>query len=311
MPRDEFELSALGKVLQGKIEEATKKYTVKEFKKINKTLEKVSAYVTRNLRTEMVVEVPDTGVILGRVEGLFHENFKLLVTLLQLRFHVLLTGPTGSGKTTAAEQAAKALNLKFASLSVGQQTSKSDILGFINANGIYMRTAFRNAYEKGGLFVIDEVDAGNSNVLVIMNSALSNGYCSFPDKQITRHKDFRLVATANTFGRGRDLDYVGRNPIDLATLDRFVTLDWPYSEKLELSISPKIFELVLKVRNEIAEKKLNGFISTRTAYSIDTLWRGGVSIRQSFRICLYNKFSSLKDYDHVISVVDYNSTSKE
>jgi hypothetical protein len=42
----------------------------------------------------------------------------------------------------------------------------------------------------------------NPNILGILNSALSNGYMAFPDKQVARHKDFVAIATANTFGAG-------------------------------------------------------------------------------------------------------------
>jgi cobaltochelatase CobS len=44
---------------------------------------------------------------------------------------------------------------------------------------------------------------------------------AFPDGMVKRHADFLAVASANTFGRGPDRKYVGRQAIDLATLDRF------------------------------------------------------------------------------------------
>src|SRR5215217_6156820 len=80
---------------------------------------------------------------------------------------------------------------------------------------------------------MDEIDAGNANVIIQVNAALSNGYCSFPDGMVQRHDDFIFLASANTFGDGASRQYVGRNQLDAATLDRFTTLVWEIDEELE------------------------------------------------------------------------------
>ena len=160
------------------------------------------------------------------VKGVKHMQLPSLINMVGAGLNVMLTGSAGSGKTYASAQVAEALGVKFYALSVGAQTSKSDIVGFIDAGGTYRTTPFRQAYEKGGVFVMDEIDAGNSNVLIQINSALSNGICSFPDKQVKAHKDFHFIATANTYGKGESMKYVGRNRLDAATLDRFTIFHW-------------------------------------------------------------------------------------
>jgi hypothetical protein len=50
------------------------------------------------------------------------------------------------------------------------------------------------------------------------------------------HPDFRFVSTANTWGHGADRQYVGRNPLDAATIDRFWQMDWDYDEQLERAL---------------------------------------------------------------------------
>jgi len=82
---------------------------------------------------------------------------------------------------------ADALSLSFHAISVGSQTSKSDLAGYMTATGEYVRTQFREAYENGGLFLLDEADAGNSNVLILLNAALSNGKMAFPDGMVDAH----------------------------------------------------------------------------------------------------------------------------
>lgn len=170
-----------------------------------------------------------------KVEGRQHAYFPLLVAALSIRQHAWLVGPAGGGKTTIVSKAAEAVGLGYVALSVCAQTTKSDFLGFIDANGVYRSTAFRRAFEEGLVFVADEADAGNANVLAILNAALANGEMTFPDKTVKRHPDFVCVACANTFGGGATSQYVGRNPIDAATLDRFFFVQMPYDEGLEAS----------------------------------------------------------------------------
>lgn len=162
-----------------------------------------------------------------------HYKFHELLSVIKCRLNVLLVGPAGSGKTSGGYNVAEHLKLPFYSISVGLQTTKSEFFGYMNADGKYVSTLFRKAFEKGGIFLLDEMDAGNANVITAINQALANGYCAFPDGMISKHKDFIVVASANTFGTGANRDYVGRNQLDAATLDRFVIIEWGYDEELE------------------------------------------------------------------------------
>lgn len=103
--------------------------------------------------------------------------------------------------------------------------------------GHVVRTQFREAYENGGVFLLDEVDASDPDALTASNSALSNGMAAFPDALVRKHEDFVAIAAGNTFGSGADRQYVGRNQLDAATLDRFTVFEVDYDEMLELEIS--------------------------------------------------------------------------
>lgn len=165
--------------------------------------------------------------------GVQHSSFEAVLRIVGQRVNVWLPGPAGSGKTTAAHAVAEALTLPFYAVSVGPQTSQSQLLGYYDANGRYVTTQLRQAYEHGGVFLLDEVDAGSPAVLVTINALLANGHASFPDKVVERHPDFVLVAAGNTYGQGADRQYVGRQQLDAATLDRFAVLDWEYDPTLE------------------------------------------------------------------------------
>jgi cobaltochelatase CobS len=204
-----------------------------------------------------------------------------VVQTLLCGLHVWLVGPAGSGKTTIAHQAADTLGLQFSCVSVCSQTAASSLLGYMDATGKYVRTLFRERFEHGGLFCLDEIDNGNANVLSVLNAALANGTCAFPDAMIARHADFRLVACANTYGNGADATYVGRNPIDGATLDRFKggIIDVAYDESLERAIAgnDEWVNYVIACRKAAIAHKVKCVISPRASINGAKLLAQGVS----------------------------------
>ena len=169
--------------------------------------------------------------------GTQHKMFEQLLLLASQKIPAFLAGPSGSGKTHAAEQLAKALSLPYEAVSVGPMTSKADLIGYKDANGNYHDTGLIRCVKNGGVFLIDEIDAGHAGVLTILNMVLSNGLMATPEGMIKKHDNFYIVAGANTYGTGADREYVGRCQLDEATLKRFFVIDWGYDEKLERAIS--------------------------------------------------------------------------
>lgn len=219
------------------------------------------------------------------VEGLKHKQLEQLITYAGLGLNTLLVGMAGTGKTHAAEQAANALGLDFRTMSVGAQTSKSDIAGFISASGTYVSTGFREAYENGKLFLMDEIDAGNSNVLIQINSALSNGVMAFPDKMVAKHPDFVFIASANTFGNGANRQYVGRNQLDAATLDRFSIIEWLIDDELEKSLAVgaygKAWYMTVKAcRDYISENNIRALVTPRATQKGSKLISAGQELSE-------------------------------
>ena len=164
---------------------------------------------------------------------LAHERFEFVLKIAGLRKNAYLVGPAGTGKSTIGAQVAEALGLPFYTTSCFPQMSPVNLFGYKDAHGQYHRTDFRDAYENGGVFVLDEIDNGHSSTLAGLNQATSNGHCGFPDTVVRKHADFILIATANTYGSGPTRQYVGRNPLDAATLDRFKRVTIEVDEKLE------------------------------------------------------------------------------
>jgi cobaltochelatase CobS len=189
------------------------------------------------------IELTRGGALAGdAIDGHQHPQFPRLCRALSARQadgyapSVWIAGPAGSGKTHAAKTFAKAAGLAFHYN--GALSMPHELLGFIDAGGRYHRTPFRDAYEHGGVYLFDEVDASDNAALLALNAALANGRASFPDAQVERHADCTIIATANTWGLGATADYVGRAKIDAAFLSRFpVRLSWDYDVALEQAIS--------------------------------------------------------------------------
>lgn len=218
-----------------------------------------------NPLTKIELKVGDLTKIIEN--GPKHFLFPEILETVNAGLHVALIGPAGSGKSTVCSQIADALSLKY--FLQNSVTGTHELAGYMDAHGKYNTTAFRAAFELGGLMLIDEVDTSDPGALKWINTALANGYAMFPDKPdpVHRHKDFRAIIAANTFGNGADRVYVGANQLDASTLDRFIFFQFDYDEKLEkmLSGNAKWAERVQTLRKAAAAEKARIVISPRAS----------------------------------------------
>ena len=178
-----------------------------------------------------------------KIDGIKHPNFDKAFIALNCTDNggfyqsIMLVGPAGTGKSFAARQFAKALGLKFYFQSIAQESY--DILGYEKVNGEYKETAALQAFRDGGVLLLDEGDAYDEKALVAFNAALANGEMALLDGTIVkRHKDFRCIMAANTFGLGATSDYTARSKLDLSTWSRFaIRVDWFSDPAIELEIA--------------------------------------------------------------------------
>jgi cobaltochelatase CobS len=190
-----------------------------------------------------------------------HNKHFEVKTLVEAGVSVLLTGERGSGKTTLVKGVAESLNLSFFSMSMTRQTTLSHLLGFMNVNGVYIPSQLRTAAETGGVYLLDEIDASDPNVLLCLNT-VENGYIAFPDKVVSINADFRLMATSNPQDNHRD--YNGRAKLDASTMDRFDIISVEKDDLLEQSIVDyDTFSHMELIRKCLSEVNSSTYISMR------------------------------------------------
>ena len=224
-----------------------------------------------------------------------HPSFEKVLRLLQAGINVLLVGRAGCGKSYLAKQIAKALGKEFGTIHCSAGVSESQVTGWLLPIGEggafrFMPSHFAKLYTQGNsLFLIDEIDAADANMMTVLNGALANGTLHIPQcvdrPSWERGAGTCIMAAANTFGVGADAMYVGRNQLDAATLDRFYIVTMDYDAALEHAIAglpytpgkawtaapaPTSQELaalgswVLSLRDKVESAKLRRVISTRT-----------------------------------------------
>jgi MoxR-like ATPase len=175
-----------------------------------------------------------------------------------------------------------ALDLRYFEASMGPATSQWDLFGFRNANGDFVPGVMYEPYLNGGVMMLDEMDNANANVLTSLNSALAGDGATFPCGYIKKHKDFVCIAAGNTFGKGADRMYVGRNQLDAASLDRFNRIPWDYDEDAEFDWAGRDqtdwVKLVQRIRKCVFDHAMRIVVSPRASI------KGAVMLRNSLPV---------------------------
>lgn len=242
------------------------------------TAEAALKIAEENVGAEYIIEIQllEDEKVVKKFPDTYHAVFEDLLTLGKAREEIFLYGPTGCGKSYVCEQLSRALGLPFAFVNCTAGMSEGVIGGMLLPVGEagkfeYLISEFIKCYENGGVFLLDEIDAADDNVLLFINNALANGRCAIskrPDKPYAeRHPNFVCVAAANTFGTGADRMYSGRNKLDMATLDRFGIgkLVMGYDTRVEQVLCPddELRMRLTNYRKGIDAHRLERVMSTR------------------------------------------------
>lgn len=212
----------------------------------------------------VAVQTPDGKVI--KLSSPAHPLLEDIANLSNKGLLPLLVGPAGSGKSTLAADVAKALGVPFGHICFSAGVSEVWLFGRHTPAG-FKEAEFSRMYREGGVFLADELDAADANVLLAVNTALSSDvlYNPMSGETIKKHEDFHFIGAANTYGKGASGTYVGRNRLDAATLDRFVCINVDYLAAIEDSLCPekKISVVLRAIRAHLVKEGSQEVVSYR------------------------------------------------
>lgn len=250
-------------------------------------IDAVKEVATQKIPRPMEVKFQESSVVIDNV----HNKFTTVMDRLKATKNIMLVGPAGCGKSHLAEQVAESLGLDYSSVSCSSDMSSSVLTGWLlpsdGGKFEYAPSDFINLYENGGVFLLDEMDAADPSILLIINQALANGRITIPQRKgntvVKRHPNFIAVAATNTFGRGGNLMY-SRERLDESTIDRFRSgmIELDYDPELEAKlVDAEVLEWGLAVRERIINARLKRVISTRFLRDASALKEhAGYSLKQ-------------------------------
>ena len=188
-----------------------------------------------------------------------------------MRFNIALVGDAGTGKSTLAEQVAEALGLRFHPFSCSGGVAESKLFGRMTPNlntgeEVYRASELVDYFRNGGVFLLDEMDGLDANVLTAANGMFEAKRWAAPSGEvIERHPDFILFSAMNTYGTGASRLYTGRSQLDAASLDRWVVLDCDYDAELERSLCsvPAIVDTFHGIRAKVRSLGLRRWVTGR------------------------------------------------
>lgn len=217
----------------------------------------------------------------------FHKQLPRLMAASQIpNVNIMLTGGAGTGKSHAAKQVADIRGLPFYYL--GMTLMPSNLIGYANPHtGEWVHTPFTVAFINGGVIVMEEMDSWSPNATLASNPPLANNYITAPDGTIyPRHKDCIVIACTNTHGSGATMEYVGRNKLDNAYLDRFgVRINWELDPRLERKMVGDeyrdVADFVQVCRGNAEKSKLKVMITPRATVNIVKMMEAGFSLKDA------------------------------
>jgi len=173
-----------------------------------------------------------------------NEQLPAMLDRLKLFGKVWAVGTTRCGKTVAARQCAAVLGQRFIECTLNEEMMLQQLVGARDAHGVFHTGPLLDAYENGGIILLDEFDKADPGMSGGCNAYLNmEDRIAVPDRSekptAERHPDFKVIVATNTFGNGSDGQYlVQQQSLDLVA--RFehqgLQMKFTYSESVERNI---------------------------------------------------------------------------
>jgi hypothetical protein len=219
-----------------------------------------------------------SGYVTRDVDGV--RDMDVLSHAMDLRVNVLLSGPTGSAKSSAARAFAAAWGLPFVRVPVNGALDPSSLWGKVTGirpdGGVeYTNSPGGLVLRHGGVIVFDEVNMTHARVLAAFHGLLDVfRSVSIPENAgeiVQAHPALLVVGTMNP-------GYEGTARLNTALARRFAwTISWGYSSAVEEVLVPSeslrdfaasVRELP-EVRTDLSTDSLVSFVETALVLGID------------------------------------------
>jgi cobaltochelatase CobS len=196
------------------------------------------------------------------------------------RLNIMMVGPAGTGKTMLANQVAEAFGVPFGTINGSAGVTEGKLLGTMTPNlstgeMIYQPSELVKIWRDGGVYLLDEIDANDENVLLSLNNLIDNTKWQAPNGDwFTRSPDAYLISNANTFGLGANRIYSGRTQLDAAFLDRWLQVEIGYDLALDRSIcaNSEIVQRIHAAREVLASRpQIRRWLTMRGLLTADAL----------------------------------------
>jgi len=262
----------------------------------------VAAPSKRNHIRSVVTDMEEQGIVPERYRNYVpFGNFDDLKSIIASKqfYPVLITGPSGNGKSMSVEQVCALLNREFICYSMTSDTDEGDLLGgfvLINNEMVWKDGPVTVAARRGAVLCVDEIDYGAQNLSALQRVLEGKPFLLKKKGEIIHPKEgFQIIATANTKGKGsEDGRYIYTNVLNEAFLERFpITFEqeWP-PNNIEKKIIKKELEYAGKQDDEFGNFLIVWATTIRKAF-IDGAASEVISTRRLVHIArAYPIFSS-------------------
>lgn len=198
------------------------------------------------------LEIPDIKLTETFIKPQYWDDLMLYLLPGEARPVIALVGPAGNGKTTAAEAVLKALNYDYSVIDATEYIEPADLIGgktyHPKEGEVWRDGKVTQAFRSGKAVIINEFDALNPRAGLCMQSVFQDAGVEKKGRYITlvEHptedrvypaKDCPVILTMNTYGTGATRQYVGRNALDAANLDRITLISTTYEHEAEIIVA--------------------------------------------------------------------------
>ena len=219
----------------------------------------------------------------GFIPPCYWDDLWLYTTPGACRPAIALVGPAGNGKTTTAEAVLAARGYTYLVIDANEYLEPADLVGAMTfdpqVGEVWRDGPVTRAFRAGQAILINEFDALNPRAAMCLQSVMQSGpgrYVTTPGApdhdRITPTGDCPLILTMNTYGTGATRQYVGRNTLDAASLDRITLITTGYENDaaiIERSgysrfTAQRLAAWAVPMRDKIDENALRVILSLRT-----------------------------------------------